>query len=104
MTTARKHFIPHPLITLEKKSLDIWMTDQKENPESLEKYVRDSFNPRWASCHIISAISRALANHDFKASKELADIAARLSQTVKTKEEAEKIKAENEVVDLPHTD
>jgi hypothetical protein len=75
----RKTFVPHPLTHREPKESDILLADLKREWETLEQYIRDSKNPRWAATHLVRSIAKGLYHIDMATSDQLREIANQLA-------------------------
>ena len=73
------HFIPHPLVTMNEKELQVWLADFAKSPESLEDYLTHSPNPRWAASHLLRSLSKGLAISDNQTALALQELANTLA-------------------------
>jgi hypothetical protein len=72
-------FIPHPITHREPKESELLLADLKREWETLEQYLRDSKNPRWAASHLVRSIAMGLYKIDMAASDQLREIANQLA-------------------------
>ena len=56
----RAHYIPHVLIKCVQKEMEVFLANQKEEPETISEYIKKSTNPRWAASHLVRAIADGL--------------------------------------------
>ena len=72
---ARRYYIPHPLLGNSDKANKIYLEDMAKEWETLQDYLKNCGNPRWAASHLVRAIAAGLEGYDWEASLLLREMA-----------------------------